>query len=212
MYSSTSGHIHETQINFDSNPPVNVRGVFLDISKAFDKVWHKGLLFKLKFYGVEGKLLSLLECYLSNREQGVVLNGQTSDWKKINSGVPQGSVLGPLLFLIYINDLPDVITSICKMFADDISLFSKVIDTCNFQNALNSDLGSISNWAYHWNLEFNPDPKKQANEVIFSLKSNNVCIHQSNSITILSLNVLIRSTWVLSLIPNLTLTFILNRK
>ena len=82
--------------------------------------------------------------------------------------VPQGSVLGPLLFLIYINDLPDRITSVCKIFADDTSFFSKVVDTCNLQNALNSDLESISSWAYQWRLQFNPDPKKQANEVIFS--------------------------------------------
>ena len=117
------------QTNFDSNPSVDVRGVFLDIPKPFDKVCHKGLLFKLKSYGVEGEVLSLLKCYRSNREQRIVLNDQTSDWRKINSGVPQASVLGPLLFLIYINDLPDGITSICKIFADDTSLFSKFIDT-----------------------------------------------------------------------------------
>ena len=111
--------IHEIQTAFDENPPVDVGGIFLDISKAFDKVWHEGLLYKLETYGIEGQLLSLLKNYLENHKQRVVLNGQTSDWKKINSGVPQGSVLGPLLFLIYINDLPDGITSICKIFADD---------------------------------------------------------------------------------------------
>ena len=125
--------IHEIQYNFDSNPPVNVRGVFLGISKAFNKVWDKGLLFKLKSYGVEDELLSLLECYLINREQRVVLNDQASGWGKINSGVPQGSVLSLLLFLIYINDLPNGITSICKIFADLTSLFSKVIDMGNSQ-------------------------------------------------------------------------------
>ena len=84
-----------------------MRGVFLDISKAFDKVWHIGLLFKLKAYGIDGELLSLLENYLENRKQRVVLNGQTSEWRKINSGVPQGSVLGSISLIIYINDLPD---------------------------------------------------------------------------------------------------------
>ena len=82
----------------------------------------------MKSYGVEGELLSLLKNYLRNREQRVVLNGQTSEWKRIYSGVLQGSVLGPLLFLIYINDLPNVTTSMCKIFADDTSLFSNVLD------------------------------------------------------------------------------------
>ena len=150
-----------------------MRGVFLDISKAFDKVWHKGLLFKLKIYGVEGQFLSLLGNYLENHEQRLVLNGQTSEWKKINSGVPQGSVLGPLLFLIYINDLPDGLTSMCKIFADDTSLFSKVLDVNESAKTLNIDLEKINQWAFQWKMQFNPDLNKQANEVIFSRKMNN---------------------------------------
>ena len=85
------------------------------------------------------------------------------------------------------------------------------MDTRNSQNALNSDLESISNWAYQLKLQFNSDLKKQANDVIFSRKSNNIRIHQSHSITILSLNLLIRNTWMSSLIPNFTLTFILHK-
>ena len=91
-------------------------------------------------YGIEGQLLSLLTDYLENREQRVVLNGQTSEWRKIKSGVPQGLVLGPLLFLIYINDLPDGITSICKIFPDDTSLFTKLLDINESANKLNTDL------------------------------------------------------------------------
>ena len=80
-----------------------VRSVFLDMSKAFDKVWHEGLLFKLKQNGISGKLLTLLKNYFSNRRQRVLINGSSSQWGDIESGVPQGSVLGPLLFLIYRN-------------------------------------------------------------------------------------------------------------
>ena len=82
--------IHEIQTAFDENPTADVRGVFLDISKAFDKVWHDGLLHKLKGYGVQGELLSLLRSYLQKRKQRVVLNGQSSEWRDIISGVPQG--------------------------------------------------------------------------------------------------------------------------
>ena len=162
---------HEIQTAFDENPTVDVRGVFLDISKAFDKVWHDGLIFKLKSYGVEGELFLLLKKYLHNREQRVVLNGQTSEWKKIYSGVPQGSVLDPLLFLIYINDVPDGITSMCKIVADDTSLFSKVLDVYKSVVELNANLEKINQWAYQWKIQFNPDPNKQANEVIFSPES-----------------------------------------
>ena len=153
-----------------------MRGVFLDLSKAFDKVWHDGTIFKLKAYGVEGELLSLLKNYLENREQRVVLNGERSEWRKIMSGIPQGSVLGPLLFLIYINDLHDGINSLCKIFADDTYLFSKVFDIHKSASNLNDDLEKISYLACQWKMQFNPDPNKQANEVIFSRKtsSNNL--------------------------------------
>ena len=88
------------------------------------------------FYGIDGKLLKLLENYLTDRQQRVVLNGQTSSWQNIYAGVPQGSVLGQLLFLIYINDLPGELTSMCKIFADDTSLFSKVNDKSNSNTQL----------------------------------------------------------------------------
>ena len=148
------------------------RAIFLDISKAFDKVWHDGLLFKLRQYGIGGDVLSLLTDFLSDREQRVVLNGLQSDWQKILSGVPQGSVLGPLLFLIYINDLTDNISSNIKLFADDSSLFIKVQDIDTAHSLLNSDLDKITEWAYQWKMQFNPDITKQAIEVIFSWKHN----------------------------------------
>ena len=82
-----------------------MRGVFLDISKAFDKVWHKGIIFKLKQNGISGKLLSVLSDFLKDPKQRVILNGQVSSWAAVNTGVPQGSILSHLLFLIYMNDL-----------------------------------------------------------------------------------------------------------
>ena len=124
------------------------RGVFLDISKAFEKVCHDNLIFKLKSYSVEGELLSHLKNYLQNREKGVVLHGQTSGWRKINSGVPQGSVFGPPSFLIYINGLPDKIMPTCEIFSDDTSLFSKVLGISKSATELNTDLEKISQWAF----------------------------------------------------------------
>ena len=113
---------HEIFEAFDCNPPLEVRSVFLDTSKAFDKVWHEGLLYKLKSMGISGELYNLLENYLSGRFQRVILNGQHSSWKPILAGAPQGSILGPLLFLFYINELPNELESNVKLFADDTSL------------------------------------------------------------------------------------------
>ena len=147
------------------------RAIFLDISKAFDKTWHDGLIFKLKKFGVTGNLLNLLTNYLSDRYQRVVLNGQESDWEKINAGVPQGSVLGPLLFLVYINDLIDGISSNIKLFADDSSLFTRVRnDVTETHERLTNDLAKITEWAHQWKFQFNPDLTKQAIEIVFSCK------------------------------------------
>lgn len=147
-----------------------VRAAFLDISKAFDKVWHEGLIFKLKQNGINGSLLTFLENYLSDRYQRVVLNGMESNWEKVYSGVPQGSVLGPLLFLIYINDLDEGISSNIKLFADDSSLFARVIEVGATHQQIMKDLDTITKWASQWKMVFNPDITKQAIEVIFSQK------------------------------------------
>ena len=164
--------VNEIHQAFENPKSLEVRAVFLDISKAFDKVWHKGLLFKLKQNGVSGSLLMFSQDYLNNRKQRVVLNGSYSSYSTIESGVPQGSVLGPMLFLIYINDLEKNIKSNIKFFADDTMLFSIVNDPAISANNLNHDLDIIQRWAYQWKMEFNPDPTKQANEVLFSCKKS----------------------------------------
>ena len=130
------------------------RGVFLDITKAFDKPWHEGLLPKLNQNGISGNLLKLLCDFLSCRKQGVVLNGQHSSWDKVTVGVPQGSMLGPLLFLIYMNDLPTDLSSNCKLFADDTSLFSVLNNIHISANTLSQDLNDqVCNSTFHNKLQ-----------------------------------------------------------
>ena len=140
--------------------------------KAFDKVWLEGLVFKLKQNGISGNLLNILEDFLRNRKQRVVFNGQTSNWADIHAGVPQGSILVPLLFLIYIIDLAENLTSNPKLFTDDTSLFSVVHGLSTSANEINDDLKKIEAWAHHWKMSFNPDPLKQVQGVIFSRKRN----------------------------------------
>ena len=148
--------------------------MFLNMPKAFSKVWHKGLIFKLKQNGIWGNLSSTLTDFLEVRKQRVVLNGQLSSWPNIETGVPQGSILGPLLFSIYINDLSDGLTTNVRLFADDVSLFF-VVDNINLSATnLNSDLTKINDWANQWKMTFNLDPNKQAQEVIFSGKINKI--------------------------------------
>ena len=178
---------HEIYQSFDDG--FQVRGVFLDISKAFDKVWHDGLIYKLKQNGVAGDLLDTLNNFLKERKQRVVLNGQYSTWANVEAGVPQGSILGPLLFLVYINDLPENLVSNPKLFADDTSHFSVIRNKHLSAQNLNEDLNKINHWAFQWKMSFNPDSSKQAQEVIFSRKLqisiypplhfNNIAVTQS---------------------------------
>ena len=156
----------------DSKKPLEVRVLFLDISKPFDKVWHGGLIFKKRENGISGNLLKLFQNYLSNRKQRVVFDGFSFDYSSIDSGVPQGSVLGPLLFLIYINFLEKYIKSNVTFFADETMLLSVVNNPAISANELNHDLKVINQWAYQWKMKFNPDLNKQATELLFSCKNN----------------------------------------
>ena len=114
--------------------------------------------------------MNIITDFRSFRKQRVVLNGQVFPWISIEAGVPQGSILEPLLFLIYINDLSDGLSTTTKLFPDDMFLFSTIRNVNTSMSHLNSDLSKISNGAFQWKVSFNPDPRKQAQEVIFSRK------------------------------------------
>ena len=133
------------------------------------RVLHDGLLFKLKQSGVRGNLLRLIKRFLSDRVQRATLIGNMSDWERIWASVSQGPVLGPLFFLIQINDLATDLKSNVKLFADDTYLFSIVSDPLETANILNEDLDKIRGWAEQWTMAFHPDPTKPA-QVVFSKK------------------------------------------
>ena len=135
---------YEINNDGDFDVGLEVRSNFLEISKAFAKVWHDGVIYKLTQDGILRNLLNLLQNFLKERKQCVVLNGQVSTWENINAGVPQGSILGPLLFLIYINDLKEGLTTNAKLFP----FFSVVHDTQTSANDLNNGLEIINSWVF----------------------------------------------------------------
>ena len=141
--------------------------VFCDVSKAFDRVWHRGLLFKLRQNGIDGKLLQWLNSYLTNRKQKVTLKSCASTIKSILAGVRQGSVLGPLLFLVYINDIANQLLILTRLFADDSSLFYAATRLSDIAGIINHDLIMLSNWAIQWLVKFNP---LKTEAVLFTLK------------------------------------------
>ena len=148
------------------------QGVFLDISSAFDKVWHKGLLAKLLQIRVEDTAFNLFQSYLSERKQVVVVEGTKSETLDVEAGVPQGSRLGPLLFIIFINDITNDLESEITIFADDTTLLATGKDPNLTSQILNRDLLKISDWAERWKVTFNA---KKSKDMIFSSK----CLHNS---------------------------------
>ena len=137
------------------------RAVALDISKAFDRVWHAGLLHKLKSYGISGQIFGLISSFLSNRRLRVVLDGKSSQEYPVNAGVPQGSILGPTRFLLYINDLPDDVICNIAIYADDTTPYSKCDQTSDLwqqlelASELESDLRDTVDWGRKWLVDFN---------------------------------------------------------
>jgi hypothetical protein len=152
------------------------------VTKAFSRVWHLGLLHKLKGVGLSSTLLEWFKSYLSNRKQKVVIGGQVSELLELLAGVPEGSILGPLLFLIFINDLQDNIVSKISLYADDTILLHAYNDRNYCENTLNNDLKQIEKWSLKWLVDFNPlkttfiniSFKKQKTKLELKFKGENI--------------------------------------
>ena len=143
------------------------QGIFLDVSAAFDKCWHSGLLAKLKQVKVDNSCYTLFKSYLSNRFQCTVVDGKKSKFKELKAGIPQGSKLGPLLWLLYVNDIVNDIKSDILLFADDTCCFATGKDPAETAIILNRDLDRLNTWANKWKVFFNPSKSK---DLIFSEK------------------------------------------
>ena len=131
--------------------------IIMDFAKAFDKVSHRHLIYKLNYYGISGNALTWISAFLSNRTQNVVLDGKTSNTVPVTSGVPQGTVLGPILFLVYINDLPDYLKhSKLRLFADDSIIYMPIKSHSDCLK-LQSDLDAAAKWEQDWLMAFHPD-------------------------------------------------------
>ncbi|MCG8045233.1 MAG: hypothetical protein JAY66_06065 [Candidatus Thiodiazotropha taylori] len=145
--------IEELHQNLSEGKQTDV--ILLDFSKAFDKVSHEKLIHKLHGYGVRGNILSWIKAFLNGRSQTVVLEGDCSEEVPVTSGVPQGSVLGPILFLVYINDLPEKVKSQVRLFADDTAAYLAITKPAESKQ-LQDDLNTLQEWELDWNMEFNP--------------------------------------------------------
>ena len=146
---------HEIGSLLDTNAEIDV--LYLDFSKAFDSINHAKLLVKLKLYGTSGSVWEWFKDYLSNRKQCVVVDGTKSSFTSVISGVPQGSLLGPFLFALYVNDLPDVTSAGTRtvLFADDTKCY-RAQRSPQDHLMLQYDLNGLVSWSYDWDLNFNP--------------------------------------------------------
>ena len=177
--------------------------MYFDLSKAFDSVPHKLLIHKLKSFGFNGTLLKWLENYLTHRFQRVVLNDSHSSWLPVTSGVPQGSILGPLLFLLYIiNDLPDVLSpnTLCAIFADDTKIYRHV-QSHQDHLILQRDITNLHKWSKSWGLTFNKDKctvislKRQSNPIKFMYGMDNRTLTGASTVNDLGVTITPTLKW-----------------
>ena len=166
--------IHQWADTLDKSGSSHV--IYLDFSKAFDTVPHKRLLLKLEHIGIKGELLDWIKGFLSNRRQRVLCDGVTSCWEGVISGVPQGSILGPLLFIIYVNDIGDNISSHTRLFADDCTIYRDVSSKQDC-DSLQEDLNQLYNWTQKWQLSLNTSKCK-----VMSISNKRITCYYTYSI------------------------------
>lgn len=174
--------------------------IVLDFSKAFDKVPHHRLMRKLWNYGIRGNTHRWISTFLMDRKQRVVVDGETSDWVRVDSGVPQGTVLGPVLFLAFINDLPSAVDAQVRLFADDAVLYRPVCSTDDC-SALQQDLHKLEEWEATWCMKFNADKcncitiTRKKKKLSYNYQLHNLTLERVNSATYLGVELSSDLTW-----------------
>ena len=154
MFDKLARFFEEVTKILDNGEAVDL--IYLDFAKAFDKVPHCRLFKKLEAHGIRGNILNWIKEWLNNRRQKVCIDGELSDWENVTSGVLQGSVLGPLLFLIYINDIDENLIAKIGKFADDTKL-GKSVSCAGEVQKLKSDLVNLEKWSSDWQMLFNTE-------------------------------------------------------
>ena len=174
--------------------------IILDFSKAFDRVPHQRLLKKVHHYGIRGNTHQWISSFLNSRTQQVLVEGQSSEKVPVVSGVPQWSVLGPVLFLMFINDLPDNINSSARLFADDIILYCQIRNN-NDQHLLQEDLDTLATWEKTWGMEFHPQKcsvlriSKARDPRTFQYQLNGVTLEEEQSSKYLGVDIQSNLSW-----------------
>ena len=174
--------------------------IFIDFAKDFDSVPHERRLLKLEAIGITGALLQWFRAFLTTRRQRVVINRQFSNWCQVSSGVPQGSILGPLLFILYINDISSVVNARAKIFADDVTLYATIQSNEDCE-VLQADLDSISHWCNLWQKKLNPSKcealciTNKHSPTSFDYQINGCSLKWSSYVKYLGVHLNSRLTW-----------------